>query len=235
MGCTGGTPIVSDFFRCAAMASLDDMPASLPLSSRFRRVAGHLIALVSLATLLAGFAVSRAVETLPVTSAPAAAATTPSASARLTLRFDGHVATAVLDETPAAREFAALLPLTLRLSDPMGQAKSGPLPRSAIAGCDRCGPDVPDHGRSAGVLAAQFHGRVGPRRPRPTCSGAGPGPARRDRQRPVRDRGGRQPRDRADRPGHRVRLLGRCLPAGPQRTKVPSRDGAACPPWRSKS
>lgn len=116
------------------------MPASLHLTSRFRRAAGHLIALVSLGTLLAGFAVARAGEPVPVTSAPAAAATTPSASARLTLRFDGHVATAILDETPTAREFAALLPLTLTLSDPMGQAKSGPLPRSGsldVTGAER--------------------------------------------------------------------------------------------------
>ena len=125
------------------------MPASLPLSSRFRRVAGHLIALVLLATLLAGFAVSRAVEPVPVTRAPAAAATTPSASVRLTLRFDWHVATAVLDETPAAREFAALLPLTLRLSDPMGQAKSGPLPRSASL-------DVTDADRTFQTTAGQL-------------------------------------------------------------------------------
>jgi hypothetical protein len=37
--------------------------------------------------------------------------------------------TATLSNTPAAREFAAMLPLQLKLHDPMGQAKSGPLPR----------------------------------------------------------------------------------------------------------
>jgi hypothetical protein len=45
------------------------------------------------------------------------------------LRFDGHEASGILDDTTAARGFAAMLPLTLRLSDPMGQAKSGPLPQ----------------------------------------------------------------------------------------------------------
>ena len=145
-----------------------------PPDSAARR---HLIALVSLATLLAGFAVTRAVEPVPVTSAPVAAATTASASARLTLRFDGHVATAVLDETPAAREFAALLPLTLRLSDPMGQAKSGPLLSGSL--------DVTDADRTfrttAGQLAywppsatvAVVHDDLGQRVPAPGWSGSG--------------------------------------------------------------
>jgi len=50
-------------------------------------------------------------------------------SARIELHFGDEHATATLAETPAAREFAALLPLQLDLHDPMGQAKSGPLPR----------------------------------------------------------------------------------------------------------
>jgi hypothetical protein len=37
---------------------------------------------------------------------------------------------------PAAREFAAMLPLQLKLRDPMGQAKSGPLPRPIDAAGD---------------------------------------------------------------------------------------------------
>jgi hypothetical protein len=45
------------------------------------------------------------------------------------LRLGNGRATATLDDTPAAREFAAILPLRLSLHDPMGQAKSGPLPR----------------------------------------------------------------------------------------------------------
>ena len=51
---------------------------------------GHLIALVSLVTLLAGFAVARGGEPVPVTSAPAAAATSPSASARTTVGQLGY-------------------------------------------------------------------------------------------------------------------------------------------------
>jgi hypothetical protein len=45
------------------------------------------------------------------------------------LRFGDEFATATLSDTPAAREFAAMLPLRLELRDPMGQAKSGALPR----------------------------------------------------------------------------------------------------------
>ena len=44
------------------------------------------------------------------------------------LRFDDEVVLATLSETAAARQFAAQLPLTLDLRDPMGQAKSGRLP-----------------------------------------------------------------------------------------------------------
>jgi hypothetical protein len=47
---------------------------------------------------------------------------------RIVLRFDQEVVAATLADTTAGREFAELLPLTLDLSDPMGQAKSGRLP-----------------------------------------------------------------------------------------------------------
>jgi hypothetical protein len=47
---------------------------------------------------------------------------------RVVLRIGEGVATATLEDTPAAGELAAMLPLTLRLQDPMGQAKSGTLP-----------------------------------------------------------------------------------------------------------
>jgi hypothetical protein len=44
------------------------------------------------------------------------------------LRFDRAVVPATLSDTAAGRELAALLPLTLDVRDPMGQAKSGRLP-----------------------------------------------------------------------------------------------------------
>jgi hypothetical protein len=50
----------------------------------------------------------------------------------------GGVMTATLDDTPTARQFAAMLPLRLDLHDPMGQAKSGRLARAIdVSGADR--------------------------------------------------------------------------------------------------
>jgi hypothetical protein len=60
----------------------------------------------------------------PVTPTPAS-----TDSVRIVLRFGNETAAGTLADTPAAREFAAMLPLDLDLRDPMGQAKSGPLPR----------------------------------------------------------------------------------------------------------
>ena len=47
---------------------------------------------------------------------------------QIQLRVGDKVATATLENTPAAEEFAAMLPMRLSLHDPMGQAKSGRLP-----------------------------------------------------------------------------------------------------------
>jgi hypothetical protein len=46
------------------------------------------------------------------------------------LRVRDGQATATLDDTPAAREFAAMLPLQLTLHGAMGQPKTGRLPYS---------------------------------------------------------------------------------------------------------
>ena len=47
---------------------------------------------------------------------------------RVLLRVPNGSATVTLDDSSAARAFAAMLPLRLTLHDPMGQAKSGRLP-----------------------------------------------------------------------------------------------------------
>ena len=67
-------------------------------------------------------------------SMPGAAAGVP-----VVLRFGDHrFATATLADTRAAREFAAMLPLTVQLTDRMGQAKFGRLPHPLdLTGADR--------------------------------------------------------------------------------------------------
>ena len=63
----------------------------------------------------------------PSTSVPSTPASMN--SVRIVLRFGDESAAATLADTPAAREFAAMVPLEMNLHDPMGQAKSGHLPR----------------------------------------------------------------------------------------------------------
>jgi hypothetical protein len=47
---------------------------------------------------------------------------------RIVVSFDDEVVPATLADTTAGHQFAALLPVTVELRDPMGQAKSGRLP-----------------------------------------------------------------------------------------------------------
>ena len=85
-------------------------------------------AAVILATTLAVGTVNRpgsATSPGPPVSVPAADA---SAGTQIVLRLSDGTATATLENTAAAREFAAQLPVQLTLRDPMGQAKSGRLP-----------------------------------------------------------------------------------------------------------
>jgi hypothetical protein len=102
--------------------------------SRLR--AGALLVAATLAVMLAGCSISvpgsGSDQTLPAASTAPTVLTSPRASTgsvRVVLRLSNGLATATLDDTPAAREFAAMLPLQLKLHDPMGQAKSSPLPR----------------------------------------------------------------------------------------------------------
>jgi hypothetical protein len=83
----------------------------------------------------------RSSSTIPADPASSTVASASGHSAdaeRVVLRVGNDLATAALDSTPAAREFAAMLPLSLTLHDPMGQAKSGRLPyRLDVSGADR--------------------------------------------------------------------------------------------------
>lgn len=70
-------------------------------------------------------------STSPGGRSSAALASAPGGAApagHVLLRGPRGQATVTLDDTPAARTFAGMLPLRLALHDPMGQAKSGRLP-----------------------------------------------------------------------------------------------------------
>ena len=83
---------------------------------------------------LAGWSLSGPVgpsSTSLADQASAAVATAPvhvATAGHVLLRLPNGVATVTLDDSAAARAFAARLPLVLTLADPMGQAKSGQLP-----------------------------------------------------------------------------------------------------------
>ena len=47
---------------------------------------------------------------------------------RIRLAINGRTATATLNDTPTARDFASLLPLTLDMQDLLGREKPGQLP-----------------------------------------------------------------------------------------------------------
>jgi hypothetical protein len=53
---------------------------------------------------------------------------------RIRLAINGRTATATLNDTPTARDFASLLPLTLDMHDLFGREKPGQLPRPLAAG-----------------------------------------------------------------------------------------------------
>jgi hypothetical protein len=128
LGCPFSTPINRDFPLVCAADLLEDMTTTF---RSVRRQTAAVLAIASLVAVLAGCSTESPTAgsntTVPstVVSAPSAS----NSSVRIVLRFGDEFATATLSDTPAAREFAAMLPLQLKLRDPMGQAKSGPLPR----------------------------------------------------------------------------------------------------------
>jgi hypothetical protein len=131
LGCPISTPINSDFLAGCGAAFLEDMTTTF---RSVRRWAAAVLATTSLVAVLAGCSTESPTAGINTTApSPSTVVGPPSSastgSARIVLRFGDEFATATLSDTPAAREFAAMLPLQLKLHDPMGQAKSGPLPR----------------------------------------------------------------------------------------------------------
>jgi hypothetical protein len=108
--------------------------------SRLSRAAALIptTAAVILATALAVGTVNRPGPATSSAPSVTRSAADSSDGMQVVLLLSDGTATATLEDTAAAREFAALLPLRLTLRDPMGQAKSGRLPRPlAVAGADR--------------------------------------------------------------------------------------------------
>jgi hypothetical protein len=99
-----------------------------------RSVVSAAIVAASLAAMLTSCSASGSggsASSLPAAGIATAAVRSPAPedSVSVVLRVGNGRATATLDDTPVAREFAAMLPLRLNLHDPMGQSKSGQLPR----------------------------------------------------------------------------------------------------------
>jgi hypothetical protein len=123
------------------------MDIALPRHDRLR-VARALIP-ATLAAILAGCSLSGTGDPgsrIPADPVPAITSSSGDSAraTRIVLRLPDGQATATLDDTPAAREFAAMLPLRLTLHSAMGQAKTGRLPNPIdVSDADRVvDPDV---------------------------------------------------------------------------------------------
>jgi hypothetical protein len=104
-------------------------------SSHHRSGAGLVTVLLAVLAVLAGCSIATPADDPDATQiSPVPSTGSEVGWVRVVLRFGDEVATATLTDTPAARSFAAMLPLDLDLRDPMGQAKSGPLPRLVDVG-----------------------------------------------------------------------------------------------------
>jgi hypothetical protein len=67
-----------------------------------------------------------------------AVATDPAGVVRIRLHIGSDVATATLEDSAPARDFAAMLPMTIRMHDLLGREKPGRLPRQlSIEGARR--------------------------------------------------------------------------------------------------
>jgi hypothetical protein len=138
--CTVNTPIDGDFFTPAGAGFLVDMTRTGPVFRGFSLRRPAAVAAATTLLLAVAAAGCGAVDDDSLAGPSAASSTTAGAATgpRMVLRFDHAVVPATLADTAAGREFAGSLPLTLELRDPMGQAKSGPLPaRIDATGSDR--------------------------------------------------------------------------------------------------
>jgi hypothetical protein len=136
VGCPVSTPHGRNFLGACGAAFLGSV--SPPLRRRLRpgAVVSLAAALVALPAGCADKGTAQAVPSAASPAAPGAAWSTAPVSAdrddeavRLVLVVDGEqIATATLADTRAARDLAALLPVTIAIEDRFGQAKIGRLP-----------------------------------------------------------------------------------------------------------
>ncbi|GAA4929534.1 hypothetical protein HD597_004309 [Nonomuraea thailandensis] len=105
------------------------------LAARARRLATCLIIAALIIAALAGCSTSaRPPLTGPQTPGTRANTASTAWPIPVVLRFGGQAVTATLTDTPPSRQLAAMLPLTLHLTDAWGQAKAGPLPHPLDGG-----------------------------------------------------------------------------------------------------
>jgi hypothetical protein len=120
------------------------------MTTTIRHRAHHGVAVAVLAASLIGCAVedtgdrSSPTSTVPAATpssdptAGGAVPTDPIGAVRIRLRIGDDVATATLEDSAPARDFAAMLPTTIRMQDLLGREKPGRLPRQlSIEGASR--------------------------------------------------------------------------------------------------
>jgi hypothetical protein len=144
VGCPVGTPHDRNFPGAQGTGSLSSMTPTMRQRSRSRAVPLLTAALVALSSGCAAAGTAESGSGAASTGADSPAPQTTSVSAgrvRITMVVGSEdIATATLADSPAARTFAAALPMTFAAEDRFGQAKAGRLPyRLSI---DAAGPRI---------------------------------------------------------------------------------------------
>ena len=98
-----------------------------------RRAAGAALAVTVAAALPGCSTGTGAPDTASTTMTSPAAVPGTAPDVRVVLLIGDRAVAATLADTPQARQFAGMLPVTVRLKDVWGQAKSGRLPRPLAA------------------------------------------------------------------------------------------------------
>jgi hypothetical protein len=140
LGCPVSTPLNRNFLNAPGAAFLDVVNATVRHPACRQAVAAPTAAalvalLAALVALFAGYRGGRPISPTPAASASGApvasipvSGNSDRASFRIELVVGDEIATATLYDTREARDFAAMLPVSVNMDDPFGQAKTGRLP-----------------------------------------------------------------------------------------------------------